>query len=524
MQPSQSALEASVFSIVALFDRQVCARSDSVAVQSTRLTLTYRELDRRASRLAGWLADAGVRAGERVCILSENDPDFLVLSIAALRLRVTVATLNPRLATKELLHCIRLVTPRLVLVSVRQRERLGHEFALLADIRDFGGGTPLDRMLSQADVIEPPAPAFANRADPEFIQFIMYTSGTTGLPKAAMVSQRAMLARINVYVLDYGVDGGDTFLAWSPLCHMASIELGFGTLLLGGKVVVLDGADLPVICDYLERERLSNLIFFPGMVADAISYLEKRRPKVRSLKKFGALADLFRPRDIANLTTLLGTPFTNTFGSTETGMPPLSAGRLAIGVEPRDLGKSPSALCEVRIIDEAGQTCPPGVVGELVVRGPTVFSGYWADEGATASSLAGGWFHTGDLFRAREDGRFDYVDRRKYLIKSGGENIYPAEIERIVLQHPDIVDAIVVRRADDCWGEVPVLVAVARGRPPTAAEIDDLCRRELAGFKRPKAVHFVDAASLPRSATGKIVRAEVEAWVAARGAARTSDS
>jgi fatty-acyl-CoA synthase len=295
---------------------------------------------------------------------------------------------------------------------------------------------------------------------------------------------------------------------------MASIELGFGTLLLGGKVVVMDGPDLPTICDYLEREPLSNLIFFPGMVEQTIAYLKERKPRVRSLKKFGALADLWAPKDIAQLTSLLDVPFTNTFGSTETGMPPLSAGRLAKGIAPTDFGKLPSSLCEVRVCADDDSEAPIGEPGELAVRGPTVFSGYWGAPEATAEALRGGWYRTGDMFRRRADGRYDYVDRRKYLIKSGGENIYPAEIERVVMQHPAIADAIVVRQPDARWGEVPVLVAIPRDTPPAEAVLMALCAESLAPFKRPKAVLFAKEADVPRSGTGKIIRAEVEAWVA----------
>lgn len=516
MNTPLSVSAASALSVPGLLDRQIRLCADKTAVASARLALTYAQLDARARRMADVLRQAGVRAGDRVCILSENDPDFLVLCVAALRAGVTVATLNPRLAGAELAHCIGLVSPALVLIS----DRFGQQFPELATSRAplmrFGAGTALDERLAEPGA----ATSDPVENDPEAIQFIIYTSGTTGLPKAAMISQRAMLARLMVYVLDYGVDGGDTFLAWSPLCHMASIELGFGTLLLGGKVVVLDGPDLPVICDYLEAEYLSNLIFFPGMVEQAIAYLKERRPKVRGLKKFGALADLFNPHDIAQLTGLLGTPFTNTFGSTETGMPPLSAGRLAAGVAPADFGKLPSALCEVRIFDDQDRVCADGEPGELAVRGPTLFSGYWDAAPATEAAFRGGWYRTGDMFRRRADGKYDYVDRRKYLIKSGGENIYPAEIERVALQHPDIADAVVVRRVDPRWGEVPVLVAVARDVRPSDDALMHLFRQHLAAFKRPKELIFVPADQLPRSSTGKIVRAEVEDWVARRSLAQ----
>lgn len=515
MKSLSFASPASVLPLAAHFDRQVRLRASSTAVSSTRLTLTYAALDARADRLVQVLREADVQRGDRIGILSENDPDFIVLCIAALRLGATIATLNPRLAIGELRHCIQLVTPKVILISARQGARFDTLQAFHATVIEMGDGTPLDRRLAGEGERGARTPV---ETDPEDVQFIIYTSGTTGLPKAAMISQRAMWARLMVYVLDYGVDGADTFLAWSPLCHMASVELGFGTLLLGGKVVVLDGPDLPVICDYLEQEPLSNLIFFPGMVEQAIAYLKQRRPRVRHLKKFGALADLFSPSDIAQLTGLLNTPFTNTFGSTETGMPPLSAGRLAVAEVPSDFGKVQSSLCEVRLFDADDRESPLGEVGELAVRGPTLFSGYWGAVEATQEVLRDGWFRTGDMFRRRRDERFDYVDRRKYLIKSGGENIYPAEIERVVLQHPGIAEAVIVRRQDVRWGEVPVLVAVARDAPPAPQALLELCRAELAAFKRPKDIYFVNADQLPRSSTGKVVRTEVEAWVAAQTA------
>lgn len=501
---------ASALPLVAHFDRQVRLRGSRTAVESARLSLTYAALDARADRLAQVLREADVQRGERICILSENDPDFIVLCIAALRLGATVATLNPRLAVGELRHCIQLVTPKVILVSPRQGARFDNLRQFNAKVLEMGDGTSLDRRL--AGGAEAESASDGRRAlvtsDPEDVQFIIYTSGTTGLPKAAMISQRAMWARLMVYVLDYGVDGNDAFLAWSPLCHMASVELGFGTLLLGGKVVVLDGPDLPVICDHLENEPLSNLIFFPGMVEQAIEYLKQRRPRVRSLKKFGALADLFSPRDIAQLTGLLDTPFTNTFGSTETGMPPLSAGRLAVGEVPSDFGKVQSSMCEVRLFDADDRESPVGEVGELAVRGPTLFSGYWGAEAATQEALRDGWFRTGDMFRRRHDERFDYVDRRKYLIKSGGENIYPAEIENLLYAHPSIAEVSVVGAADPRWGERVVAFVVLRpGQTLDLEQLQAFAGERLARYKLPRELRLLDA--LPRNSNGKVLKTDL---------------
>lgn len=500
---------ASRLTLAALFDKQRRQHPERIAVASQARNLTYAALDARANQLARLLQACGVTRGDRVCIYSENDPAFLELSIAALRLGIIVATLNWRLSTRELEHCVSLVAPKVTLASAKLKPQLA---TMAAAGRLLEIGAPLDQQLAAQDA----APLPPIDTDPEDGLFIIYTSGTTGLPKGALISQRAMLARLMVYVTDYGVTGEDTFLAWSPLFHMASVELGLGTLMLGGKVVVLDGPDLPTICDYLEQESLSNLIFFPGMVEKTLAYLRERKPKVKRLKKFGALADLFAPQEIADLTGILGVPFTNTFGSTETGMPPASAGRLAAGIAPTDFAKTESLLCEIRLIDEAGDVVADGQPGELVMRGPTLFSGYWNAPEATEEAFAGGWYHTGDVFVRRADGKLDYVDRRKYLIKSGGENIYPAEIERVVLQHPQIAEAVVVRQRDAQWGEVPVLVVAAEVPAPQADELIALCRQELAPYKRPKRVLFVPKGTLPRNNTGKIIRPEVEAWVAAQ--------
>ncbi len=506
-RPSALAQAAAQLPLAAWFQRWVRTAPQRTALEWAGRNWSYGELDERAARLAALLAARGVREGDRLCLLSENHPVFVVLALAAMRLGLVVATLNPRLSPAELAHGIALVEPVLTLVSTRLRARLsGHAAVALLPIDD-----ELERALDATAPWCGSVPADAERP-----LFIIYTSGTTGLPKGAVLSERALAARLMVYVLDYGVDADDCFVAWSPLCHMASIELAVGMLLLGGKLVITDGPDLPLLCDYLERESLANLIFFPGMVDEVLAYLRMRRPKVKRLKKFGALADLFVPAQLAELTALLGVPYTNTFGSTETGMPPASAGRLAAGEMPTDLGKLPSSLCEIRLVDLEDCDVSDGTPGELLVRGPTLFSGYWNAPEATEQALRGGWYHTGDVFVRRPDGRLDYIDRRKYLIKSGGENVYPAEIERVVVRQPGVVDAVVVRRPDARWGEVPVLVvALAAGVEPDAQKMLSCCNEALAGFKRPKRVHFIDAEALPRSGTGKVLRAEVERWVEA---------
>jgi fatty-acyl-CoA synthase len=248
----------------------------------------------------------------------------------------------------------------------------------------------------------------------------------------------------------------------------------------------------------------------PGMVGAFASELERLGVKPRGVKLCGVMADLVPPVQIAKITELLGAPYANTFGATETGCPPCSANLLPIGRTPSRLSKEQSRFCEIKLVDPDGAEVPDGSPGELCMRGPTLFSGYFRAPEATAHDFRGGWFHMGDVFVRNADRTLDFVDRVKYLIKSGGENIYPAEIERVLLAEPRVADAAVVRQKDERWGEVPVAFVAARDPRLTAEVLFERCRAELARYKQPKEIHFIAFEDFPRSASGKIQRHELE--------------
>jgi acyl-CoA synthetase (AMP-forming)/AMP-acid ligase II len=243
--------------------------------------------------------------------------------------------------------------------------------------------------------------------------------------------------------------------------------------------------------------------------------MKKDGGRVKGIKVVGVMADLVPRQQIAELTLMMGAPFANTFGSTETGPVPASKGLIDIGVVPERLSKVQSSLCELRLVDENDHDVPDGEPGEALVRGPSLFSGYWGAHEINAEVFRGGWFHMGDVFRRNPDATLDFVDRRKYLIKSGGENIYPAEIERVLLASPQIETAVVVRRPDAQWGEVPVAFVVPRGDPLTAEDVVKLCRGQIAGYKVPKDVRFIADEDIPRSTSGKVKRHELEDRLAA---------
>ena len=489
--------------VASLFASRARIHPGRIAVDDGERQLSYAELDERAARLAGMLAGRGVGHGERLGILSENRLEYLEVFLAAARLGAIAACQNWRLAEPELKHCLDLVAPTLSIVSPRFEANLaavGH-----GGPQTMVFGPDYERALAEAAPQTAPV-----EVDPEDPLLIIYTSGTTGLPKGAVISHRAEIARNLVIRAEFGVAAGDTFVAWSPLYHMGAADTSLSALMSGGKVMVVDGYQEDTLAALASREEIGWLILMPGMVASFIEAFKKRGEPVRSVRICGVMADLVPPSEIAEVTKLLNAPYANTFGATETGCPPGTASRLAIGVEPVSLSKQQSPSCEVRLVDAADNDVPGGAPGELCMRGPTLFSGYWRAPEVNAEDFRGGWFHMGDVFIRNPDGSLDFVDRVKYMIKSGGENIYPAEIERVMLQDQRVAEVAVVRCPDDKWGEVPIAFVARRDKSLTAEALSKLCRAALAGYKQPKGIRFLPIDHFPRSASGKIQRHELE--------------
>lgn len=509
--PEMAKTETAAYALTVadLLRKQAGTRAHAVALQDARGVLSYVELDRAASRLAQALLVRGLRAGDRVAVLSENCREYLQLQLAAAKIGVVVACLNWRLADAEITHCLRLVSPCMVFVSLRHAPtlaRVEHGVPQVILIE-----TQFDTFLSGVLEDDP-----LIDVDPEQGLVILYTSGTTGLPKGAVISQRAMVARAMCFAGEYGITAEHTYVAWSPLFHMAATDFSLATLMIGGKVVVQDGLDVDRLCATIAAEPIGWLVAMPGMIDVLIDGLRRNATRPRGVCVVGAMADLVPLQQIADLTGLLNAPYINSFGATETGLAPASGALLAPGVVPTSLAKRESAFCSLRLVDADDRDVPLGTPGEAALRGPTLFSGYWNAPETNAHDFRGGWFHMGDLFVRQADGSLNFVDRAKYLIKSGGENIYPAEIERVLLAHEAVLDAAVVRRSDAQWGEVPLaFVALKPGAAADAQALTQWCRAQLAGYKVPKDIRFVDAAAFPRSSTGKIQRHEIERqWVA----------
>lgn len=497
---SGAAGRASVFD---LFCATVRREPETVAMRADGRTVSYKTLESRVRAIATNLAHMGLKQGDRIALLSENCSEYAELQLAAAAIGVIVACQNWRLETGELRHCIDLVAPALAIHSRRfsTAYRATGCTAKALCIEDSWN----DLLATQPEAS--PLPDI----DPEAGLIILYTSGTTGLPKGALISHRAEIARMSAYRMDLAVTPDDDFVAWAPMFHMGSTDQVLATLMMGGCVHILDGYDARAIVTIMAGYKLGWLLLMPGTIEPVVDILRREKTAVTGIKAIGAMIDLV-PRDLAaDLAQLTGTGYLNSFGSTETGLPPGSA-RLMTPDELLDgpLSKRLSSLIDAVLVDANGDEVEVGVPGEMAVRGPTIFSGYWNAPETNAKDFRDGRFHMGDMFVRHPNGTFDFVDRAKYMIKSGGENIYPAEIERVLLADLRIRDAVVVRKQDDKWGEVPVAFVARKSDAIDEAGVMALCRAELAGYKCPKAVWFINYDDFPRSTTGKIVRSELE--------------
>jgi fatty-acyl-CoA synthase len=511
--PMKGATQAAAASstIDGVFRRAFRVFADRVAVTSETGSWTYAALRDRSWRLANALSALGLRRGGRIAVLSETRPEYVEAYAACAALGVTVVALNIRLHPDELLHCIDKGSPTLLLVSdtlapVAESLR-GRARSLVRWLAIGGGEDWLDyeALLANAAADEPPLVA-----EPEDIHNVLFTSGTTGRPKGAMISQRAAAIRGPRLAQWFRLTENDGFVGWLPLFHCGGDESLYATVVTGGIFAALRKADVETMFRVMARDRLTWTLLLPGVLTDFLQHPQRGDYDLSSFRFAVGYANMM-PDIIAQLTQACGIDFYDAFGQSEASYL-LAHGVSGPGATP-SLRKRPAPLLDVRIVDDAMNEMPVGQPGECVVRGASVMSGYLDDPGANEDVFKDGWLHTGDLLRREPDGSLTYVDRKRYLIKTGGENVYPAEVEAVLARHPAVQEACVFGVPDSYWGEtIKAVVVLRRGHEATAQDIVGWCRERLSGYKRPRFLEFVAAERLPRSATGKLQRHELAKW------------
>lgn len=470
------------------------------------------ELDERVTRLANALAERGIEQGDRVATLAYNAMEVIETYLAASRLGAIAVPINFRLVADEITYIAEnsgakalFVDAQLASVAGAVRERVPALKACLVASDDPSAAGPgaesYEAVLAASSTVPPGIDV--NEFDPAFI---MYTSGTTGRPKGAVLSHWNLLMNTFNLISLCGLQSGETFLSGLPLFHIGGLNLICPQLLLGGTTVILATGDFSAekVVDLLEAEQATGCYFVPTQWQQicAVPGLAERD---LNLKRIMWGASVAPPSVLKAMEEHFPVPTFNFFGQTE--MSSITCTLLGDDAVRKQgsIGK-PIANVEARLVDPEMRDVPQGEVGEIVYRGPTVMQGYWQNEEATADAFRGGWFHSGDLVREDEEGFMYVVDRAKDMIISGGENIYCAEVEAVIDAHPKVLEVAIIGEPHEKWVETPVaIVAASDGEdPPSEDEIIGWCKERMASYKKPSRVVLVDA--LPRNASGKVLK------------------
>ena len=486
---------------------------DGEALRFMGQTTTWKQLDERSGRFADALARRGVGKGDRVMLITLNNPEFIEAVLGVNELGAIAVPVNFRLTPGELAYLVSDCTPKVVVTDAMLAPLVG---AIRAQGEEpgehivIGGEAGIDGQTTYADAIaEEGAPHELVDVPEDATSLIMYTSGTTGRPKGAMLSYENMTAQALTCIRVFRLfDEEGRALCAAPMFHIAALGSIAPSLQLGVTTVIhpLQAFDPAALLDTLEAEQITSIFLVP-VQWQAVCAEQQDRPRSLVLRNISwgaapstdtilrAMAETFP--DALNCAV---------FGQTE--MSPITCaldGDDAI----RKLGSVGKVIptIQARVVDGFGEPVAPGEVGEIVYRGPTTMSGYWNKPAETAEAFDGGWFHSGDLVRMDPEGFVYVVDRKKDMLISGGENIYCAEVENVIAGHERIREVAVIGRKDDEWGEVPVAVVAlndSEGPDLRLEELTEWLRDKLAGFKLPK--HLVVIDELPRNASGKVVK------------------
>jgi fatty-acyl-CoA synthase len=482
-----------------LIDRNAAFAPDKPAIHFGGATLTYAALAGRITAAARALkSQLGIGRGDRVAILSLNHPDYLVLLYACARLGAMLVPLNWRLAVPEQVFILSDASVKVLVVEQGFAAVIEPLKQALPDVRVIG----LDFAPSFDDLL---ASASGDGRNPH-VDFsapllIVYTSGTTGRPKGAVLRQEALLWNAVMSQHMHNMTAADQILTVLPLFHVGGLNIQTTPALQIGATVTLHRRFTPdATLDALARDKPTLTVLVPATMQAVIEHPRWAETDPTCLRAL-TTGSTQVPQGLVDAFTSRGVPVLQVYGSTETC--PVAVYTRVNGDQRAGSTGLPGLVCEARIVDDAGNDVAPGAAGEVIVRGPNVFFEYWGNATATADALREGWYHSGDIGTRDSDGHFFIHDRKKNMIISGGENIYPAEIERVLAAHPDVAEGAVIGRADPKWQEVPVAYVVRRaGSSVDARALEAYLLGELARFKVPREYLFVD--SLPRNAMGKV--------------------
>ena len=493
-------------------DRNADFTPDKAALCFEGSAISYAEMAERVSQAARALKhDLGIGRGDRFAYLGLNRPEMLILLFAAARLGAMMMPLNWRLAAPEHAYILHDGSAKVLFVDDDFAE---HAAALEID-RDACAIVPLAGEGALASLMRNASGDDHNpHVDLSSPLLIVYTSGTTGRPKGAVLTQDAVQWNAVNSTHMHDLTAQDHVLTVLPMFHVGGLNIQTTPALHAGATVTLHARfDPSATLKAIVEDRPSLVVLVPATIQALIDHPGWATADLSALRAITTGSTIV-PLALVQEVQARGLPLLQVYGSTETGPVAIYTKAADALARPGSTGK-PALHCDARVIGPDGRDLPPGMPGEIVLRGPNLLYEYWGDDQATADALRGGWFHTGDVAHIDEDGCFWFTDRLKNMIISGGENIYPAELERVLSDIPGVAECSVVGRPDPRWEEVPVAV-ISRsddddGHALTRDTVLAAFEGQLARFKHPRDVVFVDA--LPRNVMGKIVPETVKALV-----------
>jgi acyl-CoA synthetase (AMP-forming)/AMP-acid ligase II len=488
----------------------------TVAFMDAQRSFTFPEANKRVNRLAHALLDMGLQKGDKVAVLLENSIEIIELYLATAKTGLIIVPINFRLVSGEVDYIVNNSDAKAMVVHDEFTATVAPIKENLSNIPKDNFvvvGTPIEGYLEYESFIrnapdhEPEA-----KVDAKDIWILIYTSGTTGKPKGVLRSHESHIAFYLINGIDFGFNEHDICFNVMPLCHINTTFFTFTFTYIGGSVYVHPARSFKPkeILDIIEDKKISFISLIPthyNLILNASNMNRKR--DVSSIRKLlCSSAPARKSMKMAIMDFFPGVELYEAYGSSEAG--------IVTVLKPEDqmrklgsIGYESLGTDFIKLMDAAGQEVGPGEVGELYSRGPMLFSEYYKLPEKTAESFQGEWFSAGDMARRDTEGFYEIVDRKDNMIITGGENVYPSEVEEAVGSHECVFDCACIGLPDAKWGEKVVAVVVSKpGMDPESVDEDaikECCREKLAGFKRPKEVVFIDAEEMPRTPTGKIL-------------------
>jgi fatty-acyl-CoA synthase len=489
---------------------------DNEAIVFEDERITYRQMKERAYKLANALKSLGLQKGDRVAVLLRNCSEWFDIFFAVASLGAVMVPVNFLLKSKEVAFIVNDSGSSMILVGEDLLSLIDLEKKDTPELREIisiGKETPPSPVISYSKIMnEAEAIPVLDEVHMEDLFILQYTSGTTGFPKGAMHTHSTLLWNSFHQVGDFEVTPKERYLCIPGLCWVAGFhDITLPALWMGGTVVLFPsgGLDVGYLLGLIEKEKITKVLMVPTILKQVVDFPELNKYSLDSLELVATGAEPVPVTVIEKFNQLLPqTTLIQGYGLSEG---PSIALFLSREYATRKIGSAgkPVTNCELLVVDDSMKRVPPGEKGEIVIRSPATMIGYWNKPEATEEVFKGGWLHTGDLAEYDEEGFIYITGRKKDMYISGGLNVYPAEIENIILTDSRVAEIAVVGIEDERWGEIGCAIVVPKERMaiPTE-ELDTLCKKELAGYKRP-AKFIIRDEPLPRTASGKIKKFEL---------------